>query len=227
MVARIQGMDQLGWLKDRLAPRIFSELKEAVDADLQEIRKRCPPARDLHDTKDFLFLDQRLCHVMLPWRERICGHFFQVRFPFLSKDLLDFMKDVPSEWRRGKRLYRNTIRRMFPGIYRIPLATRAGYVPDWSAEFRMHRTSIAHLILGGPSRLDELIPPDIILSLLVELTGWRCLIPFLRTLPGKAILRTLKGRRVGNWLLQRFPVVDLKNLLKRLLTVRHFLSFSP
>lgn len=226
-VTRIQGMDQIAWMARRLPENLYELMKAGIDEDFETIRKRCPPSGYLNDTKDFLFLDQRLCHVMLPWRERICGHFFQVRFPFLSRDLLDFMKDVPSEWRLGKRLYKNSIKRMFPGIYRIPLATRAGYVPDWIAEFRIHRKAISDLIVDGPSRLDDLIPPDIILFLLVELTGWRCLIPSLRTLPGKAILRTMKGKRAGNWLLRRFPVVDLKNLLKRLLTVRQFLSFSP
>jgi asparagine synthase (glutamine-hydrolysing) len=226
-VTRIQDMDQLRSLNGRLPSDLLLSMKEAVEKDLLEMEERCPATADLHETKDFLFLDQRLCHVMLPWRERICGNFFRVRFPFLSKEILDFMKDLPSEWRRGKLLYKKTIRRMFPDIYRIPKATRAGYVPNWRVEFCKHKRAVADLVTNEPSRLDAVIPPDAILSLLEELTSWRSMIPFLKTLPGKAVLRTMKGSSTGNLLLLQFPVVDLKNVLKRILTIRRFLSQFP
>ena len=108
---------------------------------------------DLHDTKDFLYLDQRLGNVILPWRELFVGRASPVRNLLIDRNVINFMSHLPSPLRRGKKLYKETVRQMFPELFRV----RRAFQPttDYLAEglHRDHRLIRAEL-LGGSSRLD-------------------------------------------------------------------------
>jgi hypothetical protein len=51
-----------------------------------------------------------------------------VRNPWLDDDILDFMRRVPVNRRRGKVLFRNVIKTMFPDIFDIPVSVSSGKV---------------------------------------------------------------------------------------------------
>jgi len=112
-------------------------------------------AQDLHRTKDFLYLDQRLGNVIMPWRELFGGRHTPLRNLLLDRRILDFMTHVPSSLRRGKKLYKETVRMMFPELFRVKRAFRPqkDYV---KMAIHQQRERIESELLGGESsRIDE------------------------------------------------------------------------
>jgi asparagine synthase (glutamine-hydrolysing) len=69
---------------------------------------------DFHNRKDFFYLNQRL-FTLLMWRYAIATE-VEVRNPWLDNDILDFMMNVPVRYRRGKKLFKETVESMFPEL---------------------------------------------------------------------------------------------------------------
>jgi hypothetical protein len=127
---------------------------------------RYPAYEDLHDLKDHLYLDQRIAHLIMPWRQYIAGRLLPVRNPLLDRDVLDAVAALPSRWRRGKRLFRQTVTAMFPTLFEIPRARRGNYGIALSSEFARHADRIRRHIHAGGSPLDDLVAPDVALAVL-------------------------------------------------------------
>jgi hypothetical protein len=139
------------------------------------------------------------------------------------------MMKIPSRLRRGKRLYKKTIAKMFPELFQFERATSDSYVPNWRMEFTSQRHLIRSLVLSENSALDPIIPPEVIMKLLRENNTWRNSRLSPRTLPLKVARRLLRKTPEGRRILARFPSLsrkemDVTTLLKRLLVVRSFLG---
>jgi asparagine synthase (glutamine-hydrolysing) len=169
-ICKILDFTSLRWLKRFLPQGVYRTFVEGQREDIAAIFDSLPPITDIHDIKDFIYLDQRLSCVHMPWREYFAGRIFRVQNPFLDNDVLDFVRKLPSEWRRGKRLYKETIAAMFPEIFAINRATVGGFVPDemWIEDMHRERGLIKERYLpnGSSSMLDALIPSDSINELL-------------------------------------------------------------
>jgi hypothetical protein len=50
----------------------------------------------------------------------------RVRSPWLDKDIVDFVRRLPVQYRLGKSLYESTVRSMFPHLFDLPMATSSG-----------------------------------------------------------------------------------------------------
>ena len=225
----IYDFNGLHWLRNRLSEGVYRTLYEALEQDISYMLRRCPPSEDYHDAKDFLYLDQRLNNVILQWREFFAGKFIIVRNPFLDNAIIDFMTRIPSSLRRGKRLYIETVTQMFPQLFRIERATTDSYAPNWKQEFRCNRHAIKKLVLSQDSKLDTIIPPEVILKLLKDKKTWHTSRFSARTLPFKVARRLLTGTPKGKRILAHFTkipriVVDPTTFLKRVLVLRLFLS---
>lgn len=226
----IYDFNVLSWLRDMLPKWIYDMLYNDLNDDILQILRRCPPTDDYHDSKDFLYLDQRLNNVILTWREFFAGQFITVRNPFLDNSILDFMMKVPSSLRRGKRLYKNTITEMFPGLFQFRRALTASYVPDWKSELNSQLTAIESLISSQDSKLDHrIIPPEVIIQLLGENKTQEHSRFSPKTLTINVARRLLKGTRIANKIRSRFSIspkkfIDYTTLLKRILVMRLFLN---
>ena len=225
----IYDFNRLSWLQNMLPKGTYDVLFNGLKEDMLQILKRCPTTRDRHDSRDFLYLDQRLNNVILPWREFFAGQFVVVRNPFLDNSILDFMKKIPSYLRRGKRLYKATISEMFPDLFQIERAATASYVPDWEEELNSERSAIEALISSQDSKLDRIIPPEVILRLLGgSRTGGDNRFS-LKKLSRKLARRLLKETFMAEKILSRFHNTSKKQIghttfLKRILVIRLFLS---
>jgi hypothetical protein len=149
--------ERVGWLRDLLPVAIRDGLEEAWEDDLQYIIKCMPTTNDYYNVKDYLYLDQRLQNVILPWRDFILGSRVPVRNPYLDNDILDFMQGAPSELRRGKKLYRETITAMFPDLFQFGRGT-PGYSANWRREIINQSAAIEKLICNGDTLLDQALP---------------------------------------------------------------------
>lgn len=170
---QIRDFDCLQWLDGILPQETHEQFRRGIETDIQAILRRCPVTDDPHDTKDFLYLDQRLSNFILPLRERYEGRFLTIRPPLLDNDILDFMATVPSRIRCQKRLYRYTITRMFPRLFSIPRAARSDAEFDLATEIERHQSSIRELLVKRENPIDGLIPPDVILRLMDHLKKQR------------------------------------------------------
>ncbi len=219
----------LSWLQDMLPKEIYNTLSNGLNEDISQILRRCPPTRDYHDSKDFLYLDQRLSNDILAWRVFFAGQFVMVRNPFLDNSILDFMMKIPSSLRCGKRFYKETIIKMFPDLFRFRRARASDYVANWKNELAFQLPAIKSLISSRYSKLDEIIPPEVILQLLEENKIGEPNRFSPKTVPIKILRRLLRRTHVGGKLMSCFfdttkKRLDSITLLKRILVMRLFLS---
>jgi asparagine synthase (glutamine-hydrolysing) len=159
------------WLGRLLPGSSAAALEEALEAEIEGVRARARAFDDPHDRKDFLYLDQRVAHVLMPWRERFAGTLGRVQMPFLDPRILDFMRGVPSALRRDKRLYRESLEATVPDAFEVPRASRSGYLVNWGLELARWGRALRAEVSTTPSRLDELIPPEVVILLLRRTEG--------------------------------------------------------
>lgn len=172
-VVGIRGFDGIAWIARLLPGEVARSFQEALDSELHAIYERSPDTRDLHDRKDFLYLDQRVAHVLMPWRESFAGRLGRVQMPFLDRRILDLMQGVPSSLRRDKRLYREAIAEAFPDLLAVPRARRSGYLVNWNHELAAQGPALQAGVVSTESRLDELVPREVGLELLARRRGAR------------------------------------------------------
>ena len=91
-------------------------------------------------------------------------------------------------------------------------------------EFIKQCEDIESYVISHPSRLDDIIPPDIILGLLKKNKSWTSSKFGPRSLPVKISQKHLNDTRIGNMIIKRFPFITPSVMLKRILFVREFLS---
>ena len=163
---RITDFNRIAWLRGVLPATLFDDLAEAQAAARRDLLERCPRYADLHDVKDYLYLDQRIPNLIMPWRQYVAGRLLPVRNPLLDPDVLELVATLPPRWRRGKVLFRRAITAMFPKLFRIPRARRGNYGIDLSAEFADQADAVRALIRDGASPLDNFVPPDAALAVL-------------------------------------------------------------
>lgn len=117
----------------------------------------------LHDLSDAVYLDQRLSNMLLPWRELHAGRYARVANPHIDEDILDFMTQVPTEFRLARRLFRSTVLEHLGGLGDIRLAKAGGCSGEFlGALFLRHWQEIDEFVDGTRSALDELLPPEVI-----------------------------------------------------------------
>ncbi len=162
----IHGVDAAPGLDQVLPSRTYREMAEGLEADREAIWSRCAGTDDLQDAADFLNIDQRLPYVILPWREAFTGRSATVRRPFLDNDVLDLVTVLPTELRRGKRLYVRTLEAKYPDLARIPLARDQNYRVDHPTEVARQARALRRLIDRQSSVVDDLVPPDVAHQLL-------------------------------------------------------------
>ena len=99
-----------------------------------------------HNAIDFVYLDQRLGTLILPWREACIPPGVAVRSPLLDNDVLDFLMRVPAAARSNRNLYRKTITAMYPQLYRFPrCSTLSNYYLNLAQEFAINVAEVAQI----------------------------------------------------------------------------------
>ncbi len=161
----------LGTLATALAPTARRALESAWNAEIGQLSDGIAQYADPRQQEFMLRSQQRVTHVLLPWRERFTGHSAAVHLPYLDGAILEFIHRLPPAMLGGKRLFNGALQRLDPEIYRVPLARSSGYVTDWHAELIRHRETIREELLSGSSQLDELIGPQAIEAVLDSLSA--------------------------------------------------------
>jgi asparagine synthase (glutamine-hydrolysing) len=168
----IRSLAGMPWIKNLMSHSTYAAFLEGQAEDMSALMNLAPDVESLADFWDIVGLDQRLCHVLLPWRENYAGRAFQVVSPWLDNSLLGFMQKAPASWRDEKSLYKETIRAMLPATFAVPQATQSGYVPDWAAEIAREKYMIIEKYVRPEvaSPLDAYIVPKDVRALIATLS---------------------------------------------------------
>lgn len=153
-------------LKSFVSKKIFNTLSEELLALFDEILETVSKFDNIQDKLDYLDLDQEINHIYTPWREHFSGQVGFVHSPLLDGAILEFMKILPPRFRKEKKLFRKTLRGMFPELFDVPLAKTSGHRIDRKTEFIAHTEELIDLIRSTDSRLDELIEKQAIINIL-------------------------------------------------------------
>ena len=199
-------------------------LSEAYDREVREIA-RAARQPDGHDAKDFVYLDQRLPNVILPWRELFTGCRCPVRNILLDRRIIDFISHLPSAMRRDKNLYKETVREMFSDLLRIRRAFRPTSHYLATAVYE-NREALRQELLGHASLIDPWLKLDRCAELArpvqrVDSISWkkRTVLLAKKLLKQNALANAIKGKFPP----LQFPI-SAPTLLLRILTLRHYLS---
>lgn len=220
----LRRFDAAAILLPYLDSSMAKSLSDGLDADVDQVMRSASQS-NLHDLKDYWYLDQRISFAQPPWRRFLVGEFFEVREPFLQTQLLEVIKTLPTAERIGKVLYREVIQELAPEVFSIPRARTGQEAPNWRSELIKGRSKIDEL-LQIPSALDELIDPSVIRALLNSLEtetqnkpSWKRRIS---RLMGPSISRFL-----ARFVRPEMHLTAPEIMLLRLLSLREFLINTP
>lgn len=153
-------------VEEVLTVDLRDKVQAGMTADFQEMMTRAAPHADGYDSmRQYITFDQRMINQVLPWRERFAGRFATVRNPWLDRDVLDLMTRVPRYLRADRKLFKDTVMRMFPDVFGKERVQSLN-MPDLRSELIRHADDLRRWISTTPSRLDELMPPDFGMRLL-------------------------------------------------------------
>lgn len=226
----IRGASGIKWLENFISKKIYKQMCESLEELTDDIFNKTKTFIDPHDKVDFLYIDQRINHALMPWRENFSSQAGFVHNPFLDGRILEFIKKLPPQMRKNKSLFKNTIKDTLPDLFSIKRATSKDFIPDWQDELRKNKDSFTSLIQGTDSRLDDIVSKK---ELLTALSQRIPVIKKVRSFPIKGLnyIRTrndfaekIIGFLIGTRVKQS---VNPSILLIRLLLIRIYLSQSP
>lgn len=165
---KLRRLDVIEPLVSRLSSAVRTAFEHGMGSDFASLHGRISHAPE--DTYGFFYMDQRLPNVLLAWRSAFAGRWFDVRSPFLDYDVLDYLARVPGPVRRST-YYHDAVARAFPSLFALPLAARGGYAPNLKRELSRTAGAWHRDLSNRPSRLDDVVPPDIGLWLLEQVAG--------------------------------------------------------
>jgi hypothetical protein len=211
-------------------------LRKHMEAELLELKESLHNYKDLKDVHDYLFVAQRTSNMLLPWREFHATRFVTVANPLLDNAFLDFYRDRPAAFRVNKALHRETIPLMFPELCAIPIADSGVNNRSVHHQLSTRRKTLTSLIDDFDSRLDTLLPPDLLNFALhdtaqsIALGNWPLPRP-VRSIIHRIRRRFLKQRLMHNLTSHQrtakpylpLPALGAKQV-ERILALRYFLA---
>jgi hypothetical protein len=162
--------DGIAWFLNMLPSESAEDLRESWHDNLIQLRARVPACEDERDAQAYMYLDQRVSNFLMLWRECFQMSYLRVVNPFLDNDILDFARTIPGELREGKSLYKEALASAFPELYRLPMASGGFGLSNFNSEISEQLPALGDTLEDRPSKLDDLVPPEVILRLL-ELVG--------------------------------------------------------
>ncbi len=201
------------------------ELSSGIRYDIDRLKANLPRCTDADELHDYLYLDRRVAHMLMPWRHCHAGRFAPVANPLLDARILDFYRHAPQEWRHGKQVHLETLRTFFPRLGQLPFPRSGVNNQRVMRALRAEGARLRSLMIHeSPSRLDALIPPVIVEAALddwihrIRAGGW---IGVLMEKGRRRVLRNKVGRRLGRPV-NLLPALGMRQL-GRLLALRWFL----
>jgi hypothetical protein len=163
----IYSFDQLSFLMPFLTDGIYEMFANGIAEDMAAMIPNDSPTANLYDTRHLLQINEIHSNWLLPYRESYAGQYMNVRNPLLDNDVLNFVASLPDVLQQDPSLRRDTVTNRYPKLFSIKRARSPGNCYfDLKRECEKHEVLLRKLIKDKKSRLDEIIPPQILLNLL-------------------------------------------------------------
>jgi hypothetical protein len=164
----ICGLETLNWMRRRMEGEVFDHLQNLLEQRKAELIRESSSLINTHDRKDFLYLKQRLPHVILPWRQFFIEPYLPVDHPLLDHEILEFISHVPTDLRRGKKLFKRAAKSLAPSLFLGPRASSGTTLNYWPEALTSAQGKEAIEVLNQKSRgtlLDQYLDEDLPLEL--------------------------------------------------------------
>lgn len=165
--ARLKAPSLLEQLSPVLGVDWTGRLRAALEAEYDVLREKVRSFADADDAKDYLYLDQRLSHGLLPLRTLFAGRWFAVAMPLLARPILDFIAALPIADRVDKRLFRQMARSYLAKQFRLARSVEGRFHPMFHQEIARQRERLAAAIIEHGWKIDELLGQAELLELLL------------------------------------------------------------
>jgi hypothetical protein len=155
----INEIDRVGGYQRIIVERFMELLTERITEKLDSLSRKVS-LKNVHNRKDFFYLDQRLKYLLNPL-SYIKGIEIEIRNPYLDNEILEFLVKVPVKYRVGKNLYVKTIKKMFPEIF-TETAQQSNLI-EWDVQMRKSmelRSYLSDELMGKPSLIYEFIDQE-------------------------------------------------------------------
>ena len=160
---RVYDFENMTLLKKNLSPAFFSHLQNELTSDYADVLNRVPDFEDYYDTKNYFYLDQRISHVMTSWRDFFYSPYIRIQNPFLDNEILEFMKKIPKIHRINKSLFKSTVTKNYPEIFKFKRAVASQAIPKSLSTSLLHQNiPLLKNLLKGNNVLDQYVLPDAI-----------------------------------------------------------------
>jgi hypothetical protein len=146
--------------------RAFVGIREQWGHDYKGIHSTIPAYAEHKDLKDHLYVNYRVPHTLMVWREMIQMAHLPVTNPFLDREVMEFVMALPLALRDGKSLYIKALTELSPHLFTQKRARENRVKPDWAAEFTRNRDRIIDWANNHPSYFDNIFSPTGIEELL-------------------------------------------------------------
>lgn len=231
----LQFFRKLRWLRPIVSSELFRTLRDGLEEERSVLMSRCPDANDYLQVRRFL--RDESSGRWAACRQLFHGKYATFSNPWSDNALGDFMAKVPPHLKRKKVLYRATVEGLFPQIFKFDRSRYRGVVPDWGTQIELHRSSLEELTLSRSTRIDDLIPPEVVKRLLRENVPaqpaknsngtrlWESSITLLGKAPlGAKVARVASRRRRARARSRENDRLDRNGFLIRLLIIRSVLA---
>ena len=184
-----------------------------------------------YDKRNYINFDQKVSNLFLNWRENFLGENFIVMNPLLDNKIIDFTSRLCSDLRKNKIFFKNTVKFLYPELYKYPRALGSSFTEYIQKGYKDNENEIRNYIQNNPSILDSIFKPNLFFELLNSIISTKknknnYLKKTIISIKGK--IRNSKNGEIF-WKLKKFKnpssiVLDNKNLLNRMITMRMFLK---
>ena len=169
------------------SPDILQNLCENWNREYDKILNKVSCQDNMINLLDYLYIDQRIPNVNSIARECFQMPFVETATPYYNNDVLDFMGKLPPSLRNNKKLHRIALETNYPEIFRIKFpSTGWGNEPNWLNEINSFSEVFIENINNYKSKLDNIIPPEIITNSILALNN-----PVENKFKSKTALKTL------------------------------------
>jgi len=165
----IRDAGHISWLNQYIPSDDFNSLAVELDRGCQILIEKAKDAtNDLQSVVNYLRVEGRARNVLIPWRQNFCSKAFMPMNPMYHDDCLEFQKNNPQDFRKGKTLFINTVNELAPEFYQSARARFMGYVPDWKSEISRNYKMIVEEYLKnkGSYQLEAIISPEAIIRII-------------------------------------------------------------
>jgi hypothetical protein len=148
------------WLRADVRVRAEDSIDRIINSIVEQAGAKCPA-----DLMDVMYYEQRMGNMLNGFTAQRLRFMEQAR-PFLDEDVIEFVTKLPVRYRYNKYLLRKLLGVRFPGLMRVPLATKDS-IPAAETYRRLFCNDAAmreyvsrSLITGMDDRLAEILDPE-------------------------------------------------------------------